>query len=153
MRPRRSLTLLAAAAASLLPSPGLADAVLDWNEVALARVVEAGQLPPEGARSMAMVHVAVFDALDAIDRRYEPFAFRATGPPTASPDAATAAAAFTVLAELFPAQLPALQAAYSTALAEVPEGEARAAGIALGEAAAAACLAARSGDGASPELG
>ena len=148
MRPLRTLPSLVAAALALLPVPGAADAVLDWNEVALSRVVAAGQLPPDGARAMAMVHVAIFDALDAIDRRYEPFAFSGSVLPTASPDAAAAAAAHAVLARLFPDQLPALEAFYSAALSAIPEGEPKTAGIALGEAAAAACLAMRAGDGA-----
>jgi len=60
----------------LLPSICTADAVLDWNEVALARVVGARQSPPDSARTMAMVHVAMFDAVDAVEQRYAPYAFK-----------------------------------------------------------------------------
>src|SRR5262245_36138283 len=84
------------------------DAVLDWNDVALAEVDAGGQLPPDGARTMAMVHVAVFDAVNAIDRRYEPVALNERGPADASADAAVASASYTVLAGLFPAREPAL---------------------------------------------
>jgi hypothetical protein len=146
MRPLHTLPALVALA--LLAHPAGADVVLDWNEVALARVAAAGQMPPDGARTMAMVHVAMFDALDAIDRRYRPVAFHARAPASASGEAAAALAAFTVLAALFPDQRPALEEARSESLAAIPEGEPKAAGIAVGEAAAAACLEARAGDGA-----
>ena len=124
-----------------------ADAVLDWNEVALAEVTANGQSPPDGARTMAMVHVAVFDAVNAIDRRYEPVALKERGPADASADAAVASASYTVLASLFPAREPALAKLYAAALARVPDGPAKLAGIELGDDAATACLAQRAGDG------
>ena len=148
MRPFRTLPAIAAAALTLLPRPAAADVVLDWNAIALDAVVASGQLPPAGARTMAMVHVAVFDALAAVDRRYAPVAYRGSAPPAASAEAAAATAAFRVLADLFPAQRPTLEPAYGAALAAVPEGPPRDAGVALGEAAAAACLALRATDGA-----
>lgn len=124
-----------------------ADAVLDWNDVALAEVTASGQMPPDGARTLAMVHVAVFDAVNAIDRRYEPVALAARGPADASPDAAVASASYTVLAGLFPAREPALAKLYAAALARVPDGPAKQAGIELGQQAANLCLTERAGDG------
>jgi len=123
------------------------DAVLDWNEVALAEVTASGQLPPDGARTMAMVHVAVFDAVNAIDRRYEPVALKERGPADASPDAAVASASYTVLKGLFPAREPALAKVYAAALAHVPDGPAKHLGVELGHRAASACLMERAGDG------
>jgi len=146
----RSLSVLGTTLLLVLPAAGSADAVLEWNEVTLARIVAAGQRPPMGARTLAMVHVAIFDAVvasAASQRRYAPYVFRGPAPASASPEAAAAAAARTVLARLFPEQLEAIGAAYAAALAGVPEGAARAAGIALGEAAGAACLELRDGDG------
>ena len=124
-----------------------ADPVLDWNEIALAEVTASSQLPPDGARTMAMVHVAVFDAVNAIDRRYEPVAMEKRVPTDASADAAVASASYAVLAGLFPAREPELAKLYSTALARVPDGPAKHAGIELGQHAAAACLTQRAGDG------
>jgi hypothetical protein len=124
-----------------------ADAVLDWNEVALAEVAASGQLPPDGARTMAMVHVAVFDAVNAIDRRYRPVALHERAPVDASADAAAASAAHAVLVGLFPARESSLADAYTAALARVPDGSSKRAGIELGERAARACLALRAGDG------
>src|SRR5262245_13667396 len=124
-----------------------ADSVLDWNEIALAEVTANGQLPPDGARTMAMVHVAVFDAVNAIDRRYEPVALNERGPEAASEDAAVASASYTMLAGLFPAREPALAKLYATALARVPDGPGKHAGIELGQHAATACLTQRADDG------
>jgi hypothetical protein len=133
--------------AVLLAASARADAVLDWNEAALAEVAAAGQLPPDGARTMAMVHVAVFDAVNAIDRRYEPLAFNERGPADASMDAAVASAAYTVLASLFPARQPQLAEAYAAALARIPSGLSKHAGIEIGHSAAMACIALRADDG------
>ena len=108
----------------LVTSGARADAVLDWNDVTLAEVTASGQLPPDGARTMAMVHVAVFDALNAIDRRYEPVALAERGPEGASTDAAAASASYTVLAALFPSREQRLAEAYAAALARVPDGHA-----------------------------
>ena len=124
-----------------------ADAVLDWNEAALVEVDANGQLPPDGARTMAMVHVAIFDALNAIDRRYEPVALRERGAADASADAAVASASHAVLIALFPAREREIESLYAAALARVPDGPAKHAGIELGRRAAHACLALRAGDG------
>jgi hypothetical protein len=132
---------------ALAASGAHADAVLDWNEVALAEVAANGQLPPDGARTMAMVHVAVFDAVNSIDRRFEPVALKKGGPADAAPDAAVASASYTVLAGLFPAREPALAKLYAAALARVPDGPAKHLGIELGHDAAHACLTLRAGDG------
>lgn len=152
MPPDRRLAPLLALALPLLPSAARADAVLDWNEIALAQVVAARELPPDGARSMAMVHVAIFDAVAAIEGGYAPLAFHGHAPNGALPEAAAAAAARGVLVALFPDRTAPVEAAYATALATLPAGEATRAGVAVGEAAAATCLALREGDGAkSPE--
>ena len=147
MRSLPSAPQLVFAALVMLASPGAADVVLEWNEIAVAHVVASGQPPPDGARTMAMVHVAIFDALAAIEGRYAPLALRSAPTPEASADAAAATAAYAVLARLFPDQLPALDNAYSAALADIPAGPPKDAGVALGEAAASACLAARADDG------
>jgi hypothetical protein len=123
------------------------DAVLDWNEVALAQVIAARQSPPDGARTMAMVHVAIFEAVNAIDRRYAPYAFKDRAPANTSAEAAAGAAARTVLARLFPDQRQQVETAYVASLAHVPEGNSKAAGIALGERAGTECLSMRTEDG------
>jgi hypothetical protein len=144
LRPFASLAL------ALLLVSGLAraDAVLDWNDAALKALLAARQPPPSGARSLAMMHVAMFDAANAAEPRYRPYAF-AEKDPGASAEAAANAAAHAVLSSLFPDQAAAFDASYATAMAAIPEGDAKARGIALGKKAAAMCVSMRTGDGAS----
>ena len=108
-----------------------------------------------------MMHVAIHDALNAIDRRSSPYALDVQAEPGASPDAAVAAAARDVLVPLF-GQLPlelfpqtcidagvaSVESDYADALAAIPDGQPKAQGIAVGQAAAAAILAKRAADGA-----
>jgi hypothetical protein len=135
-----------------------ADPVVDWNVTTLEVAAAGGQmLPIPLSRTLAMVHLAIHDALNAIDRRYEPYVHEARAEDGAAPDAAIAAAARDVLAGLIPAYgAPAqrtkatglLDAAYAAVLARVPDGPARTRGIAAGQAAAQAMLAFRKNDGA-----
>jgi hypothetical protein len=106
---------------------------------------------------LAMVHGAVFDAVNAIDGGYRPYLVRPDATPFDSQDAATATAAYHVLGNILtnpalatttaPAQLPALTGLYNTALAAIPDGPAKTGGINAGAAAANAMIAARTGDG------
>jgi hypothetical protein len=138
------------------------DAVLRWNEVAtgmVARVNVPAPLPPlPEAPFYAMAHGAVHDALNAIDRRYEPYAYTGTAPAGADAGAAVAAAAHGVLVAVAtgiandpvfpnPSPLQFVEAAYVADLGAIADGPAKSAGVALGQAAAAAMLGARAGDG------
>jgi hypothetical protein len=141
---------VAALCTTLAPSFARADTVTDWNETASTAIVStAGQPPPVSVLSFAMVQGAVYDAVNAIDRGHRPYLVQALARPTDSKDAAAATAAFRVLVALFPAQQTTLQARYDAslaAIADTPPG-AKAAGIAIGEQAAAAMLSARADDG------
>jgi hypothetical protein len=132
-----------------IPAAAHADAVLAWNaHAAQAIVTTGGQSPPRAFIRLAMVHLAIYDAVNAIEGK--PFRSFASTPLVnrpASPDAAVAAAAHDVLVALFPAQAPDLDAKYNAALATLPADTARANGIAVGQQAAAAILAARANDG------
>jgi hypothetical protein len=130
-----------------LPCGAFADAVLDWNEVALARVVDARQPPPDGARTMAMVHIGMADAVNAVEQRYAPYALKDRAPAGVSAEAAAAAAAHTILMKLFPDQAQSIEAAYSASLAKIADGDAKTSGIALGRKAGSECLSMRAGDG------
>jgi hypothetical protein len=150
------------------PRPAAADAVTDWNatagKAALAACISPIQDPLHESRLYAMMHVAIHDALNAIDRRSRPYAFRGRAGWPVSPDAAVAAAARRVLVRLvgqigfpFPppcvdAGLAVVEADYQAALGGIPEGDAKAEGIRLGEAAAAAVLALRERDGSDTPL-
>ena len=152
MRPprMRSAGLLAAvaAAAVLAASPARADTVTDWNVNATdALITTAGQAPTVSTIHLAMVHGAVFDAVNSIDRGYEPYLVRVPARSWYSQDAAAAAAAYRVLTDIVPAQQSALAARYAASLAAIPDGSAKQGGIAVGEAAAWAMIAARTEDG------
>ena len=152
MRPprMRSAGLLAAvaAAAVLAATPARADTVTDWNVNATdALVTTAGQAPTVSTIHLAMVHGAVFDAVSSIDRGYEPYLVRVPARSWYSKDAAAATAAYRVLTNIVPAQQATLAARYAASLAPIPDGSAKRGGIAVGEAAAWAMIAARTEDG------
>lgn len=125
-----------------------ADAVTDWNAKAEAIAVEKRMLPPPNARGMAIMHIAMFEAVNAIEGRYSPFRLDLLAERAASKEAAAAAAAHAVLVVLHPDQEKALDAGLAASLHEIPAGHARTSGIALGRKAAAEILEWRAGDGA-----
>lgn len=137
-------------AALLFGEPASAqNVVLDWNEIATNTIVSVGRKPSTASGVwFAYVQIAVYDAINAIDRRFEPFYFKGRAAHGASRRAAAIAAAHRVLVTYFPAQSTTLDQQYTDALAALFESEpSKSNGVAIGEAAAAALVAARSGDG------
>lgn len=135
------------AIALLAPSSASADVITEWSQKATTFVsARLGTAPAE--RVMAMVHVAMFDAVNSIDRRYRPYLVQLPAKPGTSQEAAAATAAGTVLASLHPQAEGELKGAMATYLAAIPNGEAKADGMRLGEEVAARLLAARANDGA-----
>ena len=128
--------------------PSEANAVVDWNVLALRTTAKAPVDPPRESRTLAMVQAAVFDAVNSITGGYRPYAAGEPAPRDASPEAAVAAAAHDVLAAIYPPQRPSLDEAYRASLATVPDGPAEEAGIAAGAHAATRILEERAGDGA-----
>jgi hypothetical protein len=137
--------LLAAAMIGAAPS-AFADVITDWNEKAVAFVTPR-MVPAAGQRVVAMMQVAMFDAVNSIERRYRPYLIQIPAAATASKEAAAVAAAGTVLVGLYPQDAD-LKSAVATYLATMPDGDAKSAGIKLGEAVAAKILEARAKDGA-----
>jgi hypothetical protein len=134
-----------------------ADEVTKWNETAGKAAFESGvsNLGPIEARVYAMMHAAIHDALNAIDRRSQPYALNIPFTLEASPEAAVATAAHRVLVDQFnrlialgfPSQQATLDAAYAESLALIPNGAAKTRGILIGRIAAAVILAIRVDDG------
>lgn len=124
------------------------DPVLEWNSIMVTTT--ASQNPFFQARFAAITQLAVFEAVNAIDKDFEPYLGTISAPTGASPDAAAVAAAHAVLENYFPANASALDAAYATSLARIPDGRAKQDGIKVGEAAASALIALRTGDGSTP---
>jgi hypothetical protein len=138
-------------------TPAWADEVADWNIAALDMVVAGGQNPILVSRTLAMMHLAIHDALNAIERRYEPYLSEGRAEPQAAPGAAVAAAARDVLAGVLPSfgtaeqrakAIGMLERTYTAALAKIPDGIQKNHGLVAGQAAAAAMLTARQQDNA-----
>jgi hypothetical protein len=142
------LAAIAALAALATPAAARSNTVTDWNGIATTAIVATAAQPPQAAiLSLGMVQGAVYDAVNGIERSHRPYLVAPPAERWASQDAAAATAAFRVLITLFPGQAATLQPQYDAALGSVPDERARAAGVVVGEAAAAAMLAARQGDG------
>lgn len=124
-----------------------ADVISDWNR----KTVSAGMRAKAGVmqgRNAAMVHVAMFDAVNAIERRYTPYRVQLTAASSASREAAAAAAAHSLLIRLYPDQARDLEMFYRASLAVIPDGEPKSQGIQLGEKVAAEIFEWRTKDGA-----
>ena len=142
-------TLAAVVIALAAPALARADTVTHWNSIASSAIfVTAAQPPQQSVPHLAMVHGAVYDAVNAIDGGHEGYLISSRlATPFDSRDAAAATAAYRTLLNIVPAQEPALTAQYSVSLATIPDGPQKTRGIAVGEAAAAAMIAARTADG------
>jgi len=160
-----SRTVIALAAlAFALPAHASADAVTMWS-INANRAANATCIGPSGnglyeARLYAMVHIAIHDAVNAIERRSRPYAYDAQTVSHASFDAAVARAARDVLLDII-GRLPAdcmgtgqatVEADYTAALAAIPPGPSRTAGLQVGRSAARAVLRLRQNDGADQPL-
>jgi hypothetical protein len=149
--------LLALAASAALPAqekntdrPRLGpDAVLRWNEAALTAIKADNTPPPMAARNLAIVHVAVYDAVNAIEKTHRPFRVETDAPTDASPEVAAAVAAHRALVALYPKQARRFDELLDDCLDEKPRGAARTNGAALGIAVADKILDWRADDGAS----
>ena len=152
---------------SLAPAPA-GDAVTAWNahagDAAIAACIAPTANPLHESRMYAMAHLAIHDAVNAIELRSRPYAFHGSADPGASPDAAVATAARDVLVRLI-GQLPApfpqecidagvasVEEDYAAALAAIPDGQAKTDGVEVGAAAASAILALRATDGSDTPL-
>jgi hypothetical protein len=127
-------------------APARADVVTDANEKAAA-VASRNPATPVAVRTMAIVQVSVFEAVNAITGRYPALRATVAAAPGASVDAAVASAIRTALLKLMPGEHALIEADYQAALTRVPETPAKADGIRVGEQAATAVLASCADDG------
>jgi hypothetical protein len=134
-------------AATLAATEVRADVVTEWNTVYLNTVRVVGGPPCPLARAAAMMHVAMFDALESIDHRYTPLIVKDyAAPVNANRKAAIASAAHDVLVSLYPARAAVFDAALNSSLAQIPAGPSRDAGVAAGSEVAARVVADHSDD-------
>jgi len=124
-----------------------ADVIGDWNQKAVTFVESRQMAPPHAERIMALVHLAMFDAVNSIERRYRPGIVQLDPSAKASSEAAAAAAAGTVLASLDPKTAVEMTGAIAASLTAISAGEAKSEGIRFGEAVALSVLKARANDG------
>src|SRR5580700_3039966 len=112
----RCALVLTVLATGLTTIANAEDPIAAWNEISEKAVKTAGHPPPVAALDFALVHLAIYDAVESIDRRYEPYYTRAPGA-TGSLSAAAAKAGHDILVGLFPAQSATLNAEYVNYLA------------------------------------
>jgi hypothetical protein len=135
--------------ATLLIDPCAArgDVVTDWNQTAIEVMKTANVSGNPWSRALAMMHVAMSDAVNSVEGKYQRYVASLPSKPNASPEAAAASAARQILLQLFPGQKATIEAAYATSVASIAEGSAKSGGVELGEQAAAAVQTDRASDG------
>src|SRR5258707_9841954 len=130
-----------------------AKVITDWDAKAIDAVAPLASAPsfpytPYAAyRMMGIVHAAMFDAVNSIERRYRPYLLQLPADPATSKEAAAAAAAAAVLATIDAKTADEMKVALASYLASIPDGAAKSEGVKLGEAVAAKVLEARANDG------
>jgi hypothetical protein len=143
---RHALGLVLAAS---LAQPAAADVITDWNTTAQAVMKAANTGGNPATRNLAMMHVAMSDAVNSVQNKYAVYVPAGTPAPGASVEAAAAAAAKAILLQQVPGQKAAIEQAFEASIKGLPDGGARNDGIAIGEKCAAAVIAERVSDGTS----
>jgi hypothetical protein len=147
-----NLRRMLVAAALICGAPSaFANVITDWDEKAIVAITPMSSLgntsPYMAQRMMGMVHVAMFDAVNSIERRYLPYLVQLPAGPATSKEAAAATAAAAVLTTIDEKTASEMKAALAAYLASIPDGAAKSDGVALGVAVAAKVLEARTNDG------
>ncbi|MFK4510367.1 vanadium-dependent haloperoxidase [Bradyrhizobium daqingense] len=142
---------LIVAALAVCVGTARADVIMDWNAKADAIAAEKKVLPVPQARTMSMLHVAMFEAVNAIDRRYTPYKLDLVADRSTSKEAAAAAAAYNILLTIYPDQKSALDTALHASLSGIPDTDGKANGIELGTIAASGVIALRRDDGSNAQ--
>ncbi len=121
--------------------------VIQWNRAALNAIRATNTPPPTAARNLAILSLAVFDAVNAVEQKYHSYLGKAKATADTSSEAAAIAAANWVLTTLFPSQMVTFDQLMADELAKIPEGPQKKNGIILGREGAKAILSARAKDG------
>ena len=138
-------------AIAMIAVPGLsatarADVITNWNSAALNAIRVNRTSPPIASRALAILHVAMYDAINGITRTHEAYMVRGDVPSSASKEAAASAAARTVLIALFPSATSSFDALHAAVLSAIPNGPQKQRGIAWGESVATQILVFRAND-------
>jgi hypothetical protein len=147
----KSRTLLAIALTAAFAGAAHADVIMDWNAKADAIAAEKQVLPAQQSRAMSMLHISMFEAVNAIELRYTPYKLTLSADRSTSKEAAAAAAAYDVLLAIYPDQKAVLDSALTASLSGIPETEGKSNGIVLGKKAAEGVIAFRASDGSNAQ--
>jgi hypothetical protein len=129
----RAVTMLPSiVAVALLAAPARADVITDWNVTANTVMTTENVGNNPRLRNLAMMHVAMSDAINTAQNRYIRVVATVPLMPGASAESAAAAAAHQILVELYPAQKAKIEETYVASLKSIPEGPAKSEGVALG---------------------
>jgi hypothetical protein len=142
------LLLIAGFALAAMVGPAGADVITDWNQKAVP-IVTKYSLGAPGYRDLAIMHLAMYQCVNSIEPRYEPYQTRLAAPATASKEAAAAVSAAVVLSKLHPEDQAKVDTELKQYLAQIPDGPAKDEGIALGQKVAEGVLTMRANDGSS----
>jgi hypothetical protein len=134
-------------AALLIGTLVRADVATDWNNAALDAIRAGNTAPPIASRSLAILHVSIYDAVNGIARTHEPYLVQSEVRASASRQAAASGAAHEALVNLFSAAAATFDALHAAILATIPDGPHKTAGIVWGEFVAGQILASRANDG------
>ncbi|MGZ8997482.1 MAG: vanadium-dependent haloperoxidase [Allosphingosinicella sp.] len=142
---KKFIMAAATAVAAMTASPASADFICEWYDFSLT--IANAAAPPAGTprtpdhdRAITQVTLAMFEAVNAIDRRYETYLHLPARDSSASQEAAAVTAAYRVLFEHFPSQRTSLDETYALAMSGIANETAREAGRVIGEEAARAAL-------------
>jgi hypothetical protein len=119
---------------------------MDWNAKADAIATQKSLPPIPHGRALAMLHIAMFEAVNAVERRYAPYKLNLTADRSTSKEAAAATAGYHVLIAFYPDQKDDLDKALVAMLSGVAEGDPKTKGVDLGRKAAAEIIALRAND-------
>ena len=120
-----------------------ADIITDWNETSLLAIKADKTPPPKAARALAILHTAMYDAVNGITQTHERYLVSGKPAADAAPEAAASAAAHIVLGRLFPAQQAAFDAAYNRTLPDLAKSPGKNSGVEWGAWVANVILTAR----------
>src|SRR5262249_9998835 len=112
-------------AATFVPAPTRADVITDWNTKSDEIAAQKQERPLKHSRGTAMLHIAMFEAVNAIEGRYLPYKLNLTADRTTSKEAAAASAGHDVLLALHPDQQSSVDATLATMLAGIADGESK----------------------------
>jgi hypothetical protein len=147
IRKLSSFTLFVLLVSLLIAGHARADAVSEWNVRACDLIGTTNLDTPTGNRILAIMHTAVYEAVNAITKKYPAGDLKLDAAGGASVDAAVAGASRAVLVKLVPSKAMDVEVAFQKVMAAIPDGRSKDLGLSIGEKAAAAVLAARSEDG------